>query len=159
MYTKVQAAKIAVNSGVVMVIASGGQDGVVRAVVDGQSIGTIFWPKENRLHIRKRWLAFGARVCGAVTVDKGCEQALLTGGSSLLSTGVIAVTGEFASGNTIRVLTADGREIARGITNYCSRDAQKIMGAHSHEITNLLGAKPYDELIHRDNLVLMVRGG
>jgi glutamate 5-kinase len=159
MYTKVQAAKIAVNSGVVMVIASGSRDRVVREVVDGQRVGTIFWPKENRLHIRKRWLAFGARICGSVTVDKGCEQALLTGGSSLLSTGVTAVDGEFESGSTIRVLTAEGREIARGLTNYCSRDAQKLMGSHTHEIAGLLGSKPYDELIHRDNLVLMVRGG
>ncbi|KYZ75384.1 glutamate 5-kinase [Anaerosporomusa subterranea] len=159
MYTKVQAAKIAVSSGVVMVIASGSRDGVVREVVDGQSVGTIFWPKENRLHIRKRWLAFGARICGSVTVDKGCEQAILTGGSSLLSTGVTAVDGEFESGSTIRVLTVEGREIARGLTNYCSRDAQKIMGAHTQEIAGLLGSKPYDELIHRDNLVLMVRGG
>ncbi|MDF2501657.1 MAG: proB [Anaerosporomusa subterranea] len=142
-----------------MVIASGSRDGVVREVVDGQSVGTIFWPKENRLHIRKRWLAFGARICGSVTVDKGCEQAILTGGSSLLSTGVTAVDGEFESGSTIRVLTVEGREIARGLTNYCSRDAQKIMGAHTQEIAGLLGSKPYDELIHRDNLVLMVRGG
>lgn len=158
MYTKIQAAKIAVSSGVIMVIASGSRDGIVREIVAGQPVGTLFWPKENRLHIRKRWLAFGARICGAVTVDKGCERALLTGGSSLLSTGVTAVDGEFAAGSTIRVLNAEGREIARGITNYCSQDAQTIMGAHTHEIADLLGAKPYDELIHRDNLVILVRG-
>lgn len=159
MYTKVQAAKIAVNSGVVMVIAAGGRDGVVRDIIDGRPAGTVFWPKENRLHIRKRWLAFGARICGSVTVDKGCEQALLKGGSSLLATGVTAVDGEFEAGSTIRVLTAAGREIARGLTNYCSRDAKKIMGVHSDAIAALLGAKPYDELIHRDNLVVLVRGG
>lgn len=155
MYTKVQAAKIAVNSGVVMVIASGSRDGVVRDVVDGKSVGTIFWPKENRLQIRKRWLAFGARICGSVTIDKGCEKALLNGGSSLLAAGVTAVSGEFELGSTVQILTSEGREIARGLTNYCSRDARKIMGAHTHEIADLLGAKPYDELIHRDNLVLL----
>lgn len=159
MYTKVQAAKIAVSSGVVLVIASGVHDGVVRDVLAGAVVGTIFWPKESGLQIRKRWLAFGARICGSVTVDKGCERALLTGGSSLLSTGVTAVEGEFEPGSTISIRTAEGREIARGMTNYCSQDARKIMGTHTHEIAGLLGAKPFDELIHRDNLVLLVRGG
>ena len=159
MYTKFQAAKIAVNSGVVMVIASGSRDGVVREIVGGKNVGTIFWPTENRLQIRKRWLAFGARIGGSIVVDKGCERALLTEGSSLLPAGVTTVDGDFESGSTVRILTSEGREIARGLTNYCSRDARKIMGAHTHEIAALLGVKTYDELIHRDNLVLLVRGG
>ncbi|MDU4961917.1 MAG: glutamate 5-kinase [Sporomusaceae bacterium] len=159
MHTKVQAAKIAVNSGVVMVIASGARDGIVRDLIAGCPAGTVFWPQENRLHIRKRWLAFGSRIRGSVTVDKGCEQALLTGGSSLLATGVTAVEGEFDAGSTLRVLTAAGREIARGLTNYGANDARLIMGVHSDEIAGILGSKPYDELIHRDNLVLLVRGG
>ena len=159
MHTKVQAAKIAVSSGVVLVIASGTHDGVVRDVLAGAVVGTIFWPQESRLQIRKRWLAFGARISGSVTVDKGCERALLTGGSSLLSTGVTVVEGEFEQGNTISIRTTEGREIARGLANYCSRDARKIMGTHTHEIVGLLGSKPFDELIHRDNLVLLVRGG
>lgn len=156
MYTKIQAGKIAVNSGVVMVIASGGRDGVVRDVLFGKPVGTIFWPKENRLQIRKRWLAFGARISGAVTIDKGCEKALLKDGSSLLAAGITAVDGGFEPGSTIRVLTIEGREIARGLTNYCSKDIERIMGAHTHEIAGLLGSKPFDEVIHRDNLVLLV---
>ena len=156
MYTKIQAAKIAVNSGVTMVIASGTADGVVREVLAGNKVGTIFISKENRLQIRKRWLAFGVRVSGRVTVDNGCVQALLKGGSSLLAAGITAVEGDFEMGNTISIVSASGRELARGITNYSSDDVNKIKGAHTHEICDLLGSKPFDEIVHRDNLVLLV---
>jgi glutamate 5-kinase len=155
MHTKIQAAKIAVSSGVAMVIASGTHEGIVRAVVNGDHVGTLFFSKENRLHIRKRWLAFGARVLGSVTVDNGAEKALL-GGSSLLAAGIRAVEGKFEHGNTIRIVTAEGRELARGLANYSADDCRKIMGAHTNDITSVLGYKPYDEVIHRDNMVLLV---
>ncbi|SDF21589.1 glutamate 5-kinase [Sporolituus thermophilus] len=158
MYTKIQAAKIAMSSGVMMVIASGSRDGVVREVLSGAEIGTLFVPKESRLQIRKRWLAFGARIHGAITVDEGCEQALLKG-SSVLAAGIRAVEGDFEQGNTVRVLSITGREIARGITNYSAEDTRKIMGAHTNEIAGILGYKLYDEVIHRDNMVLLVGGG
>lgn len=156
MYTKIQAAKIAVNSGVVMVIASGMHDGVVREVLSGANIGTLFLSKESRLHIRKRWLAFGSRIRGSVVVDKGCEQAIVTTGSSLLPAGVTAVEGEFEQGSTIRVLTDEGREIARGVVNYGADDVRKIAGAQTQDIIDRLGSKLYDEVIHRDNMVLLV---
>jgi len=156
MYTKIQAAKIAVNSGVVMVIASGMRDGVVREVLSGANIGTLFLSKESRLHIRKRWLAFGSRIRGSVVVDKGCEQAIVTTGSSLLPAGVTAVEGEFEQGSTIRVLTDEGREIARGVVNYGADDVRKIAGAQTQDIIERLGSKLYDEVIHRDNMVLLV---
>lgn len=156
MYTKIQAAKIAVNSGVVMVIASGMRDGVVREVLSGANIGTLFLSKESRLHIRKRWLAFGSRIRGSVVVDKGCEQAIVTTGSSLLPAGVTAVEGEFEQGSTIRVLTDEGREIARGVVNYGADDVRKIAGAQTQDIIDRLGSKLYDEVIHRDNMVLLV---
>ena len=155
MHTKIQAAKIAVNSGVVMVIASGSRSGVVREVLSGAPVGTIFLPKVNRLQVRKRWLAFGARIRGAVTVDAGCEHAILRG-ASLLAAGITAVDGIFEHGNTVRILAAGGREIARGIANYNAADTRRIMGAHTNEIAEILGGKPYDEVIHRDNMVLLV---
>ncbi|WP_378953169.1 glutamate 5-kinase [Pelosinus sp. sgz500959] len=156
MYTKMQAGKIAVNSGVSMVIASGLRDGVLRDVLAGTNVGTIFLSKENRLQVRKRWLAFGARTQGVITVDKGCEKAVLSGGSSVLSAGITAVEGHFEHGNTISVMTIEGREIARGIANYSGEEARKIMGAHTNELVKILGSKPYDEVIHRDNMVLLV---
>jgi len=156
MYTKIQAGKIAVNSGISMVIASGLHDGVLRDVLAGEKVGTIFLSKENRLQVRKRWLAFGARTQGVVTIDKGCEKAILSGGSSLLAAGITAVTGNFDHGNTISVMTMEGREIARGITNYNGEETRKIMGVHTNELVKILGLKPYDEVIHRDNMVLLV---
>lgn len=156
MHTKIQAGKIAVNSGVVMVIASGSRDGVVRDILVGEPVGTVFLSKENRLQIRKRWLAFGARIHGSVRVDRGCERAILAGGSSLLAAGITEVDGDFDHGNTIRIITLEGREIARGLANYNASDTRKIMGAHTNDIAGILGHKSYDEVIHRDNMVLLI---
>lgn len=156
MYTKIQAAKIAVNSGVTMLIASGARDGAIRSILRGEPVGTIFVSKENRLHIRKRWLAFGARIHGSIWVDQGCSAALLSGGSSLLAAGIIKSEGDFEAGNTIRIMTVEGREIARGLSNYSGLEVEKIMGLHTNEIADILGYKPYDEVIHRDNMVLLV---
>lgn len=155
MYTKIQAAKIAVNSGVTMLIASGSREGVIREIVCGNNIGTLFLAKQNRIHTRKGWLAFGARIQGSVTVDDGCARAIREKGSSLLSAGIKGVDGSFGYGNTIRVVSLDGREIARGITNYSSEDIGKIMGVHTDKIADILGSKPYDEVIHRDNMVVL----
>lgn len=156
MYTKIQAAKIAVNSGVTMLIASGGHEGIVREIINGTTVGTIFVPKHSRLQARKGWLAFGARIHGSVFIDAGCEKAIAIKGSSLLSAGITSVDGNFEQGNTIRLISADGREIARGITNYNSNDIKKIMGRHTNEISGILGSKPYDEVIHRDNMVVLI---
>ncbi len=156
MYTKIQAGKIAVNSGISMLIASGLRDGVLRDAFSGVNVGTIFLAKENRLQVRKRWLAFGARTQGIMTIDKGCEKAILSGGSSLLAAGIIAVEGNFQHGNTISIVTTEGREVARGIANYNGEETRKIMGAHTNELIKILGSKPYDEVIHRDNMVLLV---
>ncbi|CUH97463.1 Glutamate 5-kinase [Propionispora sp. 2/2-37] len=156
MYTKIQAGKIATNSGVTMIIASGARDGVLREILSGAKVGTIFISKENRLQIRKRWLAFGARIYGSVMVDQGCEQALLSEGSSLLAAGIIQVDGEFGQGKTISIVTPLGREIARGLVNYNAKEIRRIMGKHTNEIAAILGSKPYDEVIHRDNMALLV---
>lgn len=157
MLTKMAAARMAMNSGIVMVIASGGRDGVVQSIIDGRPIGTLFPPRQNRLQFRKRWLAFGARIKGRLTVDKGCAQALLSNGSSLLAAGIKSVDGSFEQGSTVSIVNPDGWEIARGLVNYSTDDVRKIMGAHTHEIAEILGHKPYDEVVHRDNLVLLSR--
>lgn len=156
MFTKIQAAKIAVNSGIAMLIASGWRDGVIREIISGRAVGTLFLAKENRLQTRKSWLAFGTRIQGAVVVDKGCERAILASGSSLLAAGVTAVEGKFDPGNTIRVLAGNRREIARGIVNYNADDIRKIMGVHTDQIAGVLGCKSHDEVIHRNNMVVFV---
>lgn len=155
MLTKMAAARMAMNSGIVMVIAAGMQEGIVRSVVSGQTVGTLFPPRQNRLQFRKRWLAFGARIKGRLIVDKGCAHALLNGGSSLLAAGIQAVEGSFEQGNTVSIVNPDGWEIARGLANYNNNDLTRIKGLHTHEIAAVLGNKPYDEIVHRDNMVLL----
>ena len=156
MYTKIQAAKIAVNAGVTMVIASGALEGVVRNILSGENIGTIFPAKEQHLQVRKSWLAFGAMIKGELVVDEGCEKALITEGSSLLSVGIVEVKGTFDQGNSVRILSKQGREIARGLANYNSEEIKKICGKNTNNISKFLGSKLYDEVIHRDNMVIMV---
>ncbi len=156
MYTKIQAAKIAVNAGVAMVIASGAADGVVRRVMEGEPLGTLFPARESHLRVRKSWLAFGKRIMGDIVVDEGCEKALLNQGSSILAAGIMDAEGEFKAGNTVRVLSPDGREIARGIVNYAVEDLKKILGRQTNEFSALLEGEIHEEVIHRDNMVLMV---
>ena len=148
---------MAMNSGIVMVIASGAKDGIIQAVLSGSQVGTLFPPLQNRLQFRKRWLAFGARIKGRLMVDRGCAQALQNSGSSLLAAGIKSVEGSFEQGNTVSIVNQDGLEIARGLANYNAIDTVKIMGAHTHEIAGILGYKPYDEVVHRDNMVLLCR--
>ena len=156
MYTKIQAAKMVVNSGIAMVIASGLEKGVIQSVLHGQNIGTLFLSRENRLHIRKRWLAFGSRVQGLIQVDEGCEHAIVEHGSSILAAGITDCQGSFCEGTTVSILSPSGREIARGLVNYSAEDVRRLKGAHTDEIADILGVKTYDEVVHRDNLVLLV---
>lgn len=156
MYTKIQAAKIAVNSGVAMVIASGSRDGIVRDVLEGKLFGTVFPAKECHLKVKKSWLAFGTRIAGDIVVDDGCMQAVLKDGSSLLAAGIISAEGDFDGGNTVRVLSLTGREIARGTVNYSADELKKIIGKSTKQFSEILAGKLYDEVIHRDNMVLMV---
>ncbi|WP_346355927.1 glutamate 5-kinase [Azotosporobacter soli] len=154
MHTKLQAAKIAVSSGVPMVIATGTRDGVISAIAAGEEIGTLFVSRENRLQIRKRWLAFGARIKGSVTIDSGCERALADG-ASLLAAGIQTANGSFKAGDTISIMNLTGREMARGIAYYSSEEVARIVGCHTNEIADILGYKSYDEVIHRDNMVIL----
>lgn len=156
MYTKIEAARIAVSSGVTMLIASGSRDGVLRDILDGAAIGTIFPARDSHLRVRKSWLAFGKRIDGEIMVDAGCERAVLECGSSLLAAGIVAVEGDFAAGNTVRVLSTNQREIARGIVNYDVQALKKIIGRQTNEFSNILHGEIHDEVIHRDNMVLMV---
>lgn len=156
MRTKIEAAKIATRSGVTMVVASGEEDGVIRTVLDGEAVGTLFPAREEHLKARKSWLAFGRNIAGDLVVDDGCAEAMLTGGKSLLAAGLVSVEGAFAAKSTVRVLTQEGREIARGIVNYDAVSLRRIAGRHTDEIAAILAAPVFSEVIHRDNMVLMV---
>lgn len=156
MATKIQAAKAATSSGINLVIASGTEKNAVPRIVAGEEIGTLFVSRENRLQFRKRWLAFGARIMGSIIVDEGCCKALhKAGGCSILPAGITGVEGNFEAGSTISVKDAQGHEMARGLVHYGSEELEKIKGCRSGEIEELLGHKNFDEVIHRDDLVIL----
>ena len=156
MATKIQAAKAATSSGIHLVIASGTEKDAVSRILAGENIGTLFVSRENRLQFRKRWLAFGARIKGSITVDEGCARALhKAGGCSILPAGICGVSGEFEAGSTVSVLDKSGRELARGLAHYAAGELELIKGCKSGDIENILGHKNFDEVIHRDDLVIL----
>lgn len=156
MFTKIQAAKAATSSGIHMVIAAGEEKQALARILQGEEIGTLFVSRENRLQFRKRWLAFGARIKGRIIIDAGCVAAVHKAGAcSILPAGIVAVAGEFEAGNTVSVFDHNGHELARGLTNYSSCELEKIKGAKTCEIESLLGHKHFDEVIHRDDLVIL----
>ncbi|MEG0797795.1 MAG: glutamate 5-kinase [Acidaminococcaceae bacterium] len=156
MATKIQAAKAATSSGIHLVIAAGEEKYAIERILKGEDLGTLFVSRENRLQFRKRWLAFGARIVGQIVIDSGCAQAVQrAGGCSILPAGILAVSGEFEAGNTISVVAEAGQELARGLTNYSSEELQAIKGTKTSQIEELIGHKQFDEVIHRDNLVIL----
>ena len=156
MATKLQAAQKAAASGVPMIIANGRQRGVLARIVAGETVGTYFAPRADRLAARKAWIAFAVPPQGRLTVDAGALRALTRDRKSLLPSGLVGVDGDFASGEVVAVLdAADGREFARGLVNFDADELRKIRGAKTHEIEDRLGYKSFDEVIHRDNLVIL----
>ena len=156
MATKIQAAKAATSSGIHLVIASGTEKNAITRVLQGEELGTLFVSRENRLQFRKRWLAFGAKIAGSIVVDDGCAKAIRkAGGCSIMPAGVFAVQGEFLPGSTVSVIDKDAHELARGLVHYSSAELEQIKGCNSGEIANILGHKNFDEVIHRDDLVIL----
>ena len=155
MATKIQAAKAATNSGIQLVIASGTEKNAIPRILQGEEIGTLFVSRENRLQFRKRWLAFGAKIQGSIVVDDGCAKAIRkAGGCSVLPAGVYQVVGDFQSGSTVSVIDKEGHELARGLVHYTAAELEKIKGCKSGDIEGILGHKNFDEVIHRDDLVI-----
>ncbi|MDY4920235.1 MAG: glutamate 5-kinase [Phascolarctobacterium sp.] len=156
MATKIQAAKAATNSGIQLVIASGTEKNAIPRILQGEEIGTLFVSRENRLQFRKRWLAFGAKIQGSIVVDDGCAKAIRkAGGCSILPAGIYQVVGDFQTGSTVSVIDKEGHELARGLVHYTATELDKIKGCKSSDIENILGHKNYDEVIHRDDLVIL----
>lgn len=154
MVTKLQAAEMAANSGVGMVIAGGKQAGTLHRILGGEAVGTYFHPQPDYLSRRKRWIAYGRVVQGGVTVDDGAKRALCREGKSLLPVGVTGVTGTFRKGALIAVCDGEGREIGRGLSGFSSEELLRIKKHSSSDIIALIGREAGDEVIHRDNLVV-----
>lgn len=155
MRTKIEAARRAAKSGTCTLIAYGRYPEVLVALRAGESVGTFLSPTEEPLAARKRWLAGQLQVHGSVILDEGAVRALRDKGVSLLPVGVKAVRGRFMRGELVACVSAEGREIARGLINYGAEETGKIMGRPSGRIEALLGYVDEPELIHRDNLVLI----
>jgi glutamate 5-kinase len=154
MITKLQAAEIAVNSGIGMIIANGKDPAVLNRIICGEKIGTYFHPVKRFLNRRKRWIAFGRVEQGKVAVDDGACNALCREGKSLLPVGITEVYGSFKKGELVVVVDRLGREIGRGLSNFSSAELCKIKQRHCAEIADRIGRHAADEVIHRDNLVI-----
>ena len=155
MESKLEAARIATAAGEAALIADGRAEDVLLRVTNGEPLGTLFLPVSEKLESRKRWIRFTSRPRGAVLVDAGAARAVREGGKSLLPSGVTEVKGRFDSGDVIRIKGPDGEEVARGLSNYSSREIQRIKGLNTAEIEGVLGHKYYDEIVHRDNMALL----
>jgi glutamate 5-kinase len=154
MYSKALAAKKATRYGIPVVIMSGKNPSLLINLIDGESVGTYFKPSSKRLSLKKRWIAHGLKVKGALVLDQGAVEAVIKQNKSLLPSGIIEVIGQFNVADSIDCLTVDKKKIARGLTNYSSEDLNKIKGVKSLKIAEILGFKYSDEAIHRDNLVI-----
>jgi len=155
MYSKILAAKRAVNHGIAVHIISGRKEGLLRYLLEGKKCGTFFKPKEERLSSKKGWIAYGSRSKGNLIIDEGAVKALVEGGKSLLPSGIVSVEGGFDTGDAVYCLDSKGNRIAKGLTNYSSSEIAKIKGVRTSEIEKILGYKYSEEVIHRDNLVLI----
>jgi glutamate 5-kinase len=155
MLTKILAAKRAARSGAHTVICSGHEDRVLLRLATGEAIGSQLVARQAPLAARRQWLADHLQLRGGVVLDAGAVRALQEEGKSLLPVGVKGVTGDFERGEVVAVVDIDGREIARGLTNYSAGEARRIAGKPSSAIETILGYMDEPELIHRDNLVLL----
>ncbi|MEX0786383.1 MAG: glutamate 5-kinase [Dehalococcoidia bacterium] len=155
MITKLQAAKLATAGGADVVIASGHEPNALERLFEGEAIGTLFPANIDRLESRKRWMLAGLAARGRIVVDAGAAKAVLSQGRSLLPAGVRDVSGPFERGDTVSIHGEDGARLAVGITNYNHEDAAAICGVRSDRIVEVLGHEYGEELVHRNNLVLL----
>ncbi len=159
MQTKVQAAHRVVSAGGIVGIISGEEPNNLLRFIQGEQVGTICGTAHTQgdavKAARKRWLAFFRHTQGAISIDAGAATALITQGRSLLPIGITAVSGNFSVGALVDVCGVDGTAIARGLVGFASDDIEKIKGRHSSDVQEILGNQFFNEVIHRDNLVLL----
>lgn len=155
MASKLRAAEIACTAGSYMWIADGRMENICQKLLDGVDVGTLFLPR-RRLSGRKRWFGYLRKSSGTITVDDGAAEALKNHGKSLLPSGAVSVDGEFRRGDTVNIADTGGRVFARGLVNFDAADCRKILGCKSGELHRVLGADADEELVHRDNLLLLL---
>lgn len=158
MASKLEAARLVTTGGGSVIIANGGYPDVLTRIITGEPVGTLFLAQGQTVAARKRWIGLTIQPRGSLVLDAGAQRAVQHQGRSLLAIGVVSVEGRFRKGDVVRLRDAEGREFARGLTNYNADDLQRIKGLHTPQIADALGYRPYDEVIHRDNMVVTRQG-
>jgi glutamate 5-kinase len=163
MRSKLRAARLATAAGESVIIANGTRPGVLDAIFAAEPMGTLFLPHGSAVPAWKRWLGYTARPKGRLVVDAGARQAVQERGRSLLPIGMVGVTGPggeenvaFGKGDVVALCDLAGTEFARGLTNYSAADAKRICGLRTEQIGEVLGTFTYEEVVHRDNLVVIL---
>ncbi len=157
MRSKVIAARKVTAFGIPYVIAHGKKAGILDDILSGRETGTLFMPMMQHLKSKKCWIAFTLRSRGKIYIDKGAGDAIINQGKSLLPSGIIGVEGDFSVGDPVTCVDMEGAMIAKGLTNYSSSEIDRIKGLKTSRIEQVLGDKPYDEIIHRDNMAVSKR--
>ena len=155
MISKIEAARKASRFGIPTVVARGTKDGILHQILKGKETGTLILPKGAALSSRKHWIAFNPRPKGDLIVDEGAKKAVVQRGKSLLPSGVVRIKGSFDRGDLVTCVGPRGKEFARGLVNYSASELEKIKGLRSVQIETALGYKYSDEVIHRDDLVVL----
>jgi len=156
MLSKIKAAKKVTAAGIPMLITNGETSNVILNFFNGKNTGTFFTPVSEKLASRKCWLAFSSKPKGAIIVDPGAARAILTKGKSLLPIGIVDVKDDFHVGTAVELRDSKNKTLGIGLVNYSASDIVKIKGLNSNQIKKQLGSQPYDEVIHRDNLVITI---
>jgi glutamate 5-kinase len=154
MRSKLRAARMATAAGESAIIANGADPTTLDAIFACEPAGTLFLPHGSSLPAWKRWLGFTAQPRGKIVINDGAKKALCEQGKSLLSVGIVAIHGAFHKGDVVSLCDAAGAEFARGLTNYSAADADRILGLRTEKIAEVLGSIPYEEVVHRDNLLV-----
>ncbi len=158
MTTKMAGAKVATHCGCHVFIAGGRRENVITDILSGAEVGTHFLPQPVREDSRKVWIGFSGKVSGELTIDDGAVAALRQHNTSLLPSGITAVTGDFKTGDIVRMMSQSGEEIGRGLTSYSAAEVNRIKGVHSRLLEQILGYRGDPEVIHRDNLLVYRKG-
>ena len=153
MNSKIEAARMVTSAGEAMIVADGRMENILPRILDGEEIGTLFIPAARKRSSRSRWIG-SVRTVGTIIIDDGAAKALTEKNKSLLAAGIIKVEGDFARGDACAITTKDGTTIGRGLSNYSSEDVQKICGKKTSEVRAIMAERAYDEVVHRDNLVI-----
>ncbi|MBI5722763.1 MAG: glutamate 5-kinase [Planctomycetes bacterium] len=155
MKSKMAAAGLVTAAGEIAVIANAREPDVLPRLLAGERVGTVFLPARRKMSSRLRWIGQAARTAGSIVIDDGAVRAIVQNGKSLLPSGVLAVAGQFRKGATVAIRDGAGRDIAKGIVNYSAAQLDRIKGLKTAQIAKVLGDKPADEVIHRNNMTLV----